>query len=112
MGREKAYGLQKKASSSIKKKIGRQALWPQNTKFMGRFCGWFCGGISFSCTLRFCLPCVLPAVFVAGWQALLFAPGSYPPAIIGIRLTSESSGTKVVSKFGFETAFSLMRTTA
>jgi hypothetical protein len=39
MGREKAHGLWKKAPSRIKKKIGSQALWPQNAKIQGVFGG-------------------------------------------------------------------------
>jgi hypothetical protein len=33
IGREKAYGLWKKAPFRTRKEIGRQALWPQKAKF-------------------------------------------------------------------------------
>jgi hypothetical protein len=37
MGRERAYGFWKKASSRIKKKIGRQALWTKYERFRAVF---------------------------------------------------------------------------
>jgi hypothetical protein len=37
IGRERAYGFWKKASSRIKKKIGRQALWTKYERFRAVF---------------------------------------------------------------------------